>query len=82
MNKWLRYADKACERLPKLVDAENESEILVRFLPNPKINVLTSVLDQLCPKKKQKVEISSRQVIFIPVKNYKLCGDLQKFLSC
>lgn len=50
MNKWLQYADKACERLPSLVEAESEFELCVNFELNPKLKALLSVIDSLNPE--------------------------------
>jgi hypothetical protein len=47
LNKWLRYGDKACERLPRLLEAETDSELQVEFAMNPKMKVLVGVLDKL-----------------------------------
>lgn len=87
MNKWLQYADKACECLPSLVEAETDFELCVDFELNPKLKALLSVIDQLNPEDRKRSTGSSKQrvpiqeTMMIVVKNQRQATDLQRLLA-
>lgn len=45
MNRWLGFADKACERLPHLITIEDEFDLFVDFKISPKIQAIFDSLD-------------------------------------
>lgn len=50
MNKWLQYADKACEKLPSLIEIENSVDMATDFRINPKLEALLQTIDKLRPE--------------------------------
>ena len=94
MNRWLGFADKACERLPHLITIEDEFDLFVDFKISPKIQAIFDTLDlqraasaptgkRLSGSKEKQLRLDNdgkRETILIVVKNHKQANDLQRIL--